>query len=156
MRADFINPFLHAMVNVLSTMANYQPQVGKPIKKEADDNLARGVVSGFIDLMGEQTAGSMAISFSKEVALDLVERMLGDKLTEVDETVRDLVGELTNMVSGGAKKTLSEKGFNFYLSQPVTFEGETHQILHNVYGPKIIIPFSVESGEFVVEVCFRE
>lgn len=156
MRADFINPFLHAMVNVLRTMGNYQPQVGKPIKKEADDNLARGVVSGFIDLMGEQTAGSMAISFPKEVALDLVERILGDKLTEVDETVKDLVGELTNMVSGGAKKLLSEKGFHFYLSQPVTFDGEKHQILHNVYGPKIIIPFHVESGHFVVEVCFRD
>ena len=50
MRADFINPFLHAMVNVLRTMCELQPQVGKSVLKE--DNIARGVVTGFIDLMG--------------------------------------------------------------------------------------------------------
>lgn len=154
MRADFINPFLLAMVNVLRTMCDLHPQVGKPILKE--DNIARGVVTGFIDLMGEHTAGSMAISFSEPVAIDIVERMLGERPTEVDETVRDLVGEITNIVSGGAKKILSENGFNFYLSQPVTFEGEGHKILHSAYGPKILIPFHVESGDFVVEVCFRE
>lgn len=154
MRADFINPFLHAMINVLRTMCNLQPQVGKPILKE--DNIARVVVTGFIDLMGEKTAGSMAISFSEPVAIDLVERMLGERPTKINSTVEDLVGEITNMVSGGAKKILSEEGYNFYLSQPVTFVGEGHKILHSVYGPKILIPFHVESGDFVVEVCFRE
>ncbi len=154
MRADFINPFLHAMMNVLRTMANMQPQVGKPVIK--DDNTARGVVTGFIDLMGERTAGSLAITFSEAVALDLVEKMLGERPSKVNDTVRDLVGEVTNMVSGGAKKILSEKGYDFYLSQPVTFVGEGHQVLHSVYGPKILLPFHVESGDFVVEVCFRE
>lgn len=154
MPADFINPFLHAMMNVLRTMANMQPQVGKAVIK--DDNIARGVVTGFIDLMGEQTAGSMAITFPEAVALDLVERMLGERPEKIDDTVRDLVGEVTNMVTGGAKKLLSEKGYEFYLSQPLTFVGEGHQILHSVYGPKIILPFHVESGDFVVEVCFRE
>ena len=153
MRADFINPFLHSMVNVLRTMCDLQPQVGKPVLKE--DNVARGVVTGFIDLMGEPKAGSMAISFSEPVAFDLVERMLGERPTKIDSTVEDLVGEITNIVSGGAKKTLSEKGFNFYLSQPVTFVGVGHKILHSTYGPKILIPFHVESGDFVVEVCFR-
>ena len=154
MRADFINPFLHAMVNVLRTMCELQPQVGKPVLKE--DNIARGVVTGFIDLMGEQTSGSLAISFTEPVAIDLVERMLGERPTKIDDTVRDLIGEITNMVSGGAKKILAEKGYNFYLSQPVTFVGEGHKILHSVYGPKILIPFHVESGDFVVEVCFRD
>lgn len=154
MRADFINPFLHAMINVLRTMCELQPQVGKPILKE--DNIARGVVTGFIDLMGEKTSGSMAISFSEPVALDIVERMLGERPAKVNSTVEDLVGEITNMVSGGAKKILSEEGYNFYLSQPVTFVGEGHKILHSVYGPKILIPFHVESGDFVVEVCFRD
>lgn len=154
MRADFINPFLHAMVNVLRTMCELQPQVGKPVLKE--DNIARGVVTGFIDLMGGETSGSMAISFSEPVAIDLVERMLGERPTKINATVEDLIGEITNMVSGGAKKILSEKGYNFYLSQPVTFVGEGHKILHSVYGPKILIPFHVESGDFVVEVCFRD
>lgn len=154
MRADFINPFLHAMVNVLRTMCNLHPQVGKPVLKE--DNLARGVITGFIDLMGEETSGSLAISFPEAVAFDLVEQVFGERPTKVNDTVRDLVGEITNIVSGGAKKILSEKGFNFYLSQPITFEGENHKILHSVYGPKIIIPFHVESGDFVVEVCFRD
>ncbi len=30
MKADYINPFLKAMVNVLSTMAFIKPKAGKP------------------------------------------------------------------------------------------------------------------------------
>ncbi|MFK7161055.1 chemotaxis protein CheX [Marinospirillum sp. MEB164] len=154
MRADFINPFLHAMLNVLRTMCQMQPQVGKPLLKE--DDFARGVVTGFVDMMGESTTGSLAISFPAAVAFDIAERMLGEKITEVDDTIRDLVGEITNMVCGGAKKILAEKGYDFYLSQPVTFVGDNHTITHSVYGPKILLPFHVDSGDFVVEVCFRD
>lgn len=155
MRADFVNPFLHAVLNVLRTMANMQPQLGRAALKQ--DDVARGVVTGFIDLMGEQTAGSLAISFSKPVALDLVSRMLGERLTDIDDTVEDLIGEITNMVTGGAKRLLAERGYNFYLSQPVILSGANgYRIQHSNRGPTILLPFQAEAGQFFVEICFRE
>lgn len=154
MEARYINPVLKALMDVLTTMAQITPKVGKPENKE--DDQAPGVVTGIIDLEGKQTRGSVAVSFSKEVALDLTSRMLRMDLVEVDEQVEDLVGEMANMVAGGAKRIMEEDGFDFNLTLPRVVAGNGHKIEHKVTGPKIILPFTAESGDFYVEICFQK
>ena len=53
MKADFVNPFLLSLLNVLSTMAQLELKPGKPKRKM--DELARGDVSGLIGMVGPQT-----------------------------------------------------------------------------------------------------
>jgi chemotaxis protein CheX len=142
------------MVNVLSTMAQVQPKPGKPTLKK-DDN-ALGVVTGVIAMEGPQAKGSLAISFPKAVILDIHRRMLHEEKTEVDDMVKDLTGELANMVLGGAKGLLEKEGFNFGLTLPTVQVGEGHVVQHPYKGPKILLPFTVDAGEFYVEICFQE
>ena len=153
MNVEFINPFLEAMLNVLSTMAQLDAKPGKPALKESD--VSRGEVSGIIGMIGEKARGSVAISFTKPVILDIVKRMLAEEPTVINETVTDLVGELTNMVSGGAMKILGEHGYIFDMAIPAVVSGKDHLIHHRSKGKKIILPFSVDSGEFFVELCFE-
>lgn len=154
MKAEFINPFLEAVSNVLGTMAMLESSPGKPSLK--DDSTARGDVSGIIGMSGSNVAGSMAISFPKKVACEIVKRMLGDELNEINETVTDLVGEVTNMVAGGAKNQLMENGYDIGMATPVIVSGENHEIKHKASGKKILLPFNTEVGDFFVEVCFDE
>ena len=147
-----INPFLESMSNVLATMAMLEPTPGKVALKEED--IAFGDVTGIIGLTGTNFRASMAITFTKPVILEVCARMLGESVTEIDSTVTDLVGEITNMVTGGAKNLLSQKGYDIGLSTPVVITGENHQVVHKAHGPKIVIPFSVPTGSFFVEVCF--
>ena len=56
MRAEFVNPFLLSLINVMNTMAQLELKPGAPRKKS--DELARGDVSGLIGLVGPQTRGS--------------------------------------------------------------------------------------------------
>ena len=153
MNTRFINPIINAMVSVLTMMAQVEPVVGKP--KDKIDNLAPGAVTGIIDLEGEQARGSVAVSFSKEVALDLTNRMLRLELTEIDDQVKDMVGEMANMVAGGAKREMEEDGFDFKLTLPTVLSGDSHEINHRVSGPKVILPFKIESGKFYIEICFK-
>ena len=44
MRAEFVNPFLLSLINVMNTMAQLELKPGAPRKKS--DELARGDVSG--------------------------------------------------------------------------------------------------------------
>jgi len=154
MEAKFINPFLSSIVNVLSTMAQLQPKPGKPSLKTK--NVAPGVVTGVIAMNGKQVKGSLAISFTAPAIFDIGKRMLGDDLTAVDDTVKDLTGELTNMVLGGAKSIFTEEGYDFDLTLPEILTGENHIIDHKVEGPKIIMPFNIESGTFYIEICFEK
>ena len=149
-----INPVITALVDVLTTMAQMNPEIGKPRTKE--DNRAPGVVTGIIDLQGKPKSGSVAISFSKGVALDLTHRMLRMEVTEIDDQVKDLVGEMANMVAGSAKRIMEEEGFDFRMTLPTVIAGKDHEIIHKVTGPKIILPFTADSGEFYIEVCFQK
>lgn len=152
MNADIINPFLSSVVNVLSTMAMLNVSPGKPSIKEG--NVSQGDVSGIIGMTTKTVSGSMAITFPSGVVFEIVNRMLGETVTEVNDTVTDLVGELTNMIVGGAKAQLEEKGYDIGMATPVVVTGKDHEIIHKAEGQKILMPFNSEPGQFYVEVCF--
>lgn len=153
MRAEFVNPFLLSMLNVMGTMANLELSPGKPQRKT--DERALGDVSGLIGMVAAQTRGSLSVSFQKELALEAMRRMLGEAPAEIDDEVADLVGELTNMVTGGAKRLLAENGFDFEMATPVVVSGPGHSISHHAKGPRIFMPFESEFGRAIIEICFE-
>lgn len=154
MNVAFINPFIAALTNVLKTMAQTELKPGKPSKKS--DTKARGDVSGMIGLVGEELQGSLSITFEKELAFEIMNRMLGEKPAAVDEEVSDMVGEIANMVCGGAKLALADQGHEFGMATPIVVSGKDHSINHQVDGPKMIMPFTSEFGTAYLEICFNK
>lgn len=152
MNVEFINPFIKALLNVLSTMAQTELTPGKPLKKK--DDIARGDISGLIGMVGPQVKGSLSITFEESLALEIMNRMLGEKPAELNAEVSDMVGEITNMITGGAKKDLADKGYEFGMATPVVVSGKDHTISHQVDGPKIILPFTSDDGKAYLEICF--
>ncbi len=152
MNVEYVNPFLSSLVNVLSTMANTTIVPGQPrIKK---DEIARGDVSGLIGMIGPQTKGSFSVSFEESLALEIMFRMLGERPKAINEEVTDMVGEITNMVTGGAKRILGEKGYEFSMATPIVVSGKGHTITHKCDGPKILMPFDSDFGKVHIEVSF--
>ncbi len=154
MNVAFINPFLESILNVLNTMAQLEAKAGRPMIKT--DDMARGDVTGVIGMTSPQVKGSLAITFSEQAILDICKRMLGEESAGVDATVTDLVGEITNIVTGGAKRILADKGYEFDLAIPTVVVGKDHKIIHKFLGPKVIVPFATDAGEFFVEICFED
>ncbi len=153
MNFQFVSPFLTSILNVLSTMASLAAKHGKPSYKTSAT--ACGDVSGIIGMASEQAKGTLAVTFTEPVALEITKRMLGDELTEIDHTVIDMVGEITNMVTGGAKSLLSEKGYRFDMAIPSVISGKNHVIHHKSKVPVILVPFHTDAGDFFVEICFE-
>ncbi len=153
MNVEFVNPFLNAILNVLSTMATLEAKPGKPALKKG--SVAKGDVTGLIGMIGDKAKGSLAITFTEPVALEITRRMLGEAPAAIDDTVIDLVGEITNMVCGGAKSALGEKGYNFDLAIPGMIAGKNHTVTHKSKGPTVLVPFATDYGEFFVEVAFE-
>ncbi len=60
--------------------------------------------------------GSLCLSLSEQAAIQWSETILLESLSQVDQTVIDAVGELGNMVVGGAKRRLP--GNNLTMSLP--------------------------------------
>ena len=154
MNIEFVNPFLVSIINVLATMAKTEAIPDKPFLKS--EKSAKGDVTGIIGLIGDKAKGSLAITFTEPAILHIVSKMLGEDLQKIDESVADCVGEITNMVTGGAKKILSEKGYKFDMAIPSVIIGRNHAIVHATKGKVICIPFKIPAGSFFVEVCFEE
>lgn len=153
MDVRFINPFLEGTVSVLKTMAFVEPRAGKPYLKM--DSLAKGDISGIIGLTGS-AAGSLALSFSEGAILKIVSNMLGEEIKSINSDIKDAVGEVTNMVSGVARKNLEAEGFYIQAAIPTVVTGKDHSIAHVMGGPSLIIPFEIDEGIFVVDICLAE
>jgi len=153
MDVKFINPFLEGTIEVLTTMAFVKPRPGKPYLKK--NNLAKGDVSGIIGITGT-IRGSLALSFSAGSILKIVSNMLGEEMTSINGDIRDAVGEITNMVSGAARKKIETMGFSLTASIPTVVSGKEHSIMHVLGGPSVIIPFEMDEGSFVVDVCMGD
>lgn len=153
MDARLINPFLAATMHVLGTMAGIKPTPGKPFLKK--DGAALGDVSAIIGITGV-ARGSMSLTFSESAIMAIVGNLLGTQVTEMDDEVRDAVGELTNMISGDARRRLSEDGLSLQGGIPTIVSGKNHSISHIHNGPRLAIPFTTPHGGFVVEVAFNK
>lgn len=153
MDVKFINPFIEGTISVLKTMAFVEPAAGAPYLKK--DSMAHGDISGIIGLTGA-AKGSLALSFSEGCILKIVSNMLGEEIVKMNGDITDAVGEITNMVSGVARKLLEKEGLNITGAIPTVVTGKGHSIIHVLGGSSIIIPFTIDAGPFVVDICLSE
>ncbi|BDQ32633.1 chemotaxis protein CheX [Pseudodesulfovibrio portus] len=149
---NFINPFLQAVIHVLQTMAHVQANPEQPYLNE--ERKAIGDVTGIIGITG-YSKGTMSITLEKDVILKIVNNMLFEEYSEINEEICDAVGELTNMISGQARAKLSQQGQSFDASTPTIFSGRGIEIKHVASAPVLSIPFTTDEGRFVVEVAFE-
>jgi chemotaxis protein CheX len=149
---EIVNPFINATLNVLETMAFIKSKAQKPYLKK--DNVAKGDVSGVVGFTGE-TNGTVFITFDESCIIKVVSNMLGEQINEINDEIKDAVGELTNMISGQARKELEEIGKVFNGAIPSVVSGKNHELMPLTKGPKIAIPFNTDFGNFTIEVALE-
>lgn len=152
MDVTLINPFIEATLHVLSSLAFTKARAGKPYLKK--DSLAQGDVSGIVGLTGE-TSGTLSVSFSEQSILAIVSSMFGEPIKEINDEVKDAVGEILNIVSGQARQKLEMKGRLLKGAIPTVITGKNHTISHITRHPIIAIPFDTDNGKFTIEVCLE-
>ncbi len=153
MDVKYINPFISSFTNTVKTMMDLDVKTLKPYIR--DETATLGDITGVIGFAEKKIMGSVALSFPKEAALILYEGMTGEREEELTPDVEDCIGEVANMVAGGAKTVLASQGLSFNISVPSVVVGENHTIRHRAETPIVVIPFLVEEIKFVMEVTMK-
>lgn len=153
MNVDVINAFVDSSIHVLKIMAFMDATAGKPFLKK--DKLAIGDVSGIIVFSGSVT-GSLALSFSENCIFKIVSNMLGEEICSINPLVQDTAGELTNMISGDARKRMQSKGLTVSAGIPSVVLGKNHEVNHILEGPSIVIPFNTPCGTFAADFNIQQ
>ncbi|NCD24779.1 MAG: chemotaxis protein CheX [Deltaproteobacteria bacterium] len=149
-----IKQFVDATVTVLSTMAMTEATAAAPFVKQ--NAVAQGDITGVIGFSNPKgkSKGTMSLTFTTSSALGIIGSMLYEEQTELNDAVADAVGELTNMISGQARKGLVEMGMVFEGAIPSVITGQGHTIRHVSTNAILAIPFQTPHGPLMVEVCF--
>ncbi|WP_028575532.1 chemotaxis protein CheX [Desulfonatronovibrio hydrogenovorans] len=146
---EFINPVLNAVQSVLSSMANIEVVPGKPYLNKKRTSV--GDITGLLEIDG-YSKGVLSLSLGKDVILSIVNNMLFENYTELNDDIADAVGELTNMISGQARKELAESGMVFKAKTPRVVQGKGRKLDHIPSSPILSVPFSCAKGKLVVEI----
>ena len=147
MDVKFINPFISSIKRVFETMVKVKVCIGKPVVRH--DACASADVSGIIGFSGD-AVGCVVLSFPKSVACSIASQFAGTEIDENHPDFADAVGELANMVAGGAK--IDFEGMNISISLPSVVIGREHKISQSKLFPRVVVPCECELGAIFVEI----
>ncbi|MCA9304593.1 MAG: chemotaxis protein CheX [Phycisphaerales bacterium] len=151
MDPTYISAFVTSIQNVFSTMFQLPVEIGEPRIKT--DRAATHDVSGIIGVSGSMV-GTIVLSMPTETATTVISLFTGMQIETDSPDFADAVGEIVNMISGGAKATFQRKDVG--ISCPSVVIGPGHIVSHQSGTPCVLIPCITDCGEVVIEVSLRE
>ncbi len=104
MKAEYINPFLVSTISTFKTMLGCVLTRGTPYITNGSQPVHE--VSGVIGLSGK-AIGMVVVGLDREAALRATEAMLHERPPEINDDVVNAVGEVANIIAGGAGANLT-------------------------------------------------
>lgn len=145
---DLTHSITKATQEIFQTMLSLEVAPGAPLKKRIAS--FRNSVTGMIGLAGPYK-GMLAIHTPEAVAKAITSSFLCMEIDEINDDVKDAMGELANMLAGSIKTDLAENGREIKLSIPSAVCGEQYTIDCFTDGEGMAVSFTVDAGEFLVE-----
>jgi chemotaxis protein CheX len=144
-----ISAFLDATRAVFETMVKLPVTFEKPQLGTGRGNYD---VSGVIGLSGD-VVGSVIVGFSKESAAPIASALAGCPLEVGTPDFADAIGELSNMIAGGAKAKF--EGQSVSIGCPSVVVAPCHQISSPSGAASICIACNTSVGRFVIDVTIQ-
>ena len=110
-------------------------------------------VSSLVGFAGD-LKGILAIHCPSAVAQGVTASMLDMEVAELNEDVKDAIGEVANMVAGGLKAALASDNKKIELAIPTTVIGKAIRTSGLSRATRVRVPFSSPLGRFGVELSF--
>jgi chemotaxis protein CheX len=146
---DLVSPFTRSTQEVFQTMLACECEFGKPQSGPIAHTTDQ--VTAVIGLSGHMI-GSITISFSTKTATNILDRILGIETDEVDDFVRDAIGEVANTIAGKGKRDLSQ--FELDLGLPQVIVGGNYCLYSPKWAQHSWVPMESELGSGTLDVGF--
>jgi chemotaxis protein CheX len=148
---DLGHEIIAATQDVFSTMLMLDidgQDISARRKKEIQSN-----ITSMIGL-GGGIRGMLAVHCPAIVAKSITGLFLGMEVEELDDDVKDAIGEIANMVAGNLKIAFADAGVGVELAIPTSVIGESFRVTGIAGATRHNISFQLERGSFVVELLY--
>ncbi len=136
---------------VFSTMLMVELETGEPIDGPGGD-----VDSNLTSMLGlgKDIKGMLAVHCPEAVAKDITGTFLGMEVTELDDDVKDAIGEIANMVAGSLKIFFQEHDIAIELAIPTTVVGKSFRTAGMSGASRTAVPFTMNGTTFLIELKY--
>jgi len=152
-KAEYLNPFIKAGIEILNQMTQIEFQVGKPTLKTSPCTADNIVI--LIGITGD-IKGQAMMSFDEETAFYIVSKMMGGmEVTELNEITRSALSELGNMILGNSATLLFNQGIKIDITPPTLMVGNNLSVSTNQMQP-ICVPLQKEDRKIEMNIFVKE
>jgi len=136
---------------VFSTMLMVELETGEPIDGPGGD-----VDSNLTSMLGlgKDIKGMLAVHCPEAVAKDITGTFLGMEVTELNDDVKDAIGEIANMVAGSLKIFFQKHDITIELAIPTTVVGKSFRTSGMSGTNRTAVPFTMNGTTFLIELKY--
>jgi chemotaxis protein CheX len=146
---DIGNEIFRGVQDVFATMLSLDLECGAIIINEHGD--IQSNLTSMIGL-GGGIRGVLAIHCPAAVAKAITGSFIGMEVEELDDDVKDAIGEIANMVAGNLKVSYATIGVNIELAIPTSIVGESFHVSGIAEAKRVIVPLKMAEGRFWIEL----
>ena len=104
--------------------------------------------------LGGGLKGLLAVHCPTAVATEITSSFLGMDVEEIDDDVKDAIGEIANMVAGNLKISFANVDVNAELAIPTTIVGDSFYVSGIADATRVVVPFRMGANRFWVELMY--
>lgn len=153
---NFIIPFIE------STHSTFELMMNRKVKRKdvyiKKNFVMFGDISGVVGVSGK-ICGTSSVSLPADFAIEIIGDLMGEEIEGgiADTVIQDGVGEIINMISGGAKTALGSTDYKMEFTLPTIISGRGHELYYRGDATVISMIFETERGEqFSLDICSQQ
>ncbi len=104
--------------------------------------------------LGGGIRGLLAIHCPSAIAKAITGAFLGMEVEEIDDDVKDAIGEIANMVAGNLKISYAKMDINIELAIPTSIVGDSFYVGGIADAKRIVVPLKMADEKFWVELMY--
>ena len=154
LKVEHVNPFISSTRDAFSSMLGVK--VSRGAVALAASAVNQREIVGLIGISG-RIKGVCLVAFPVETAVQVTNTWLCTDSTDIDDTVKDAVAELVNIIAGSAKAILSgDHQVPMKLSLPTIIHGEGFDVNFPSGTKWVEINFEGDLGAFCLRITIEE
>lgn len=129
------------------------------VELEAEDAAGHGKVAIQSNItsmigLGGGIKGLLAVHCPLAVATAITSSFLGMDVEEIDDDVKDAIGEITNMIAGNLKVSFAAVDVKIELAIPTSIVGDSFYVSGIADSTRLAVPFKMGEKTFWVELMY--
>ncbi|SCG81713.1 CheY-P phosphatase cheX [Proteiniborus sp. DW1] len=152
MKAEYINSFYKATVDVFKLMLDIEPKKGD--MKIVEDMICSKDANVLLGVTGD-LMGSILFNFPKDMALEMIRIMSGMEMDTIDGFASSALGEVANIIGGNALTNLSQNNCTCDISPPQIFLGN-YKSFSLASDKALLLTLKTPIGEFDICIFLKE